>query len=364
MCFVRGSGRFFPSDDMNRKKSRRRLSHPAFTLVELLVVIAIIGTLVGLLLPAVQAAREASRRSVCSNNLKQLGIGILGYHDAVKSFPVGSERGWHQPNWRSKLLPYFEEGKLYDKLTSATPAKTSGYASERHDGYQGYSYGTGAFSVLKGLVLGVYRCPSTTTDPTFDSVSNPMVNNKGRGQTHHYVGIAGATPVTGSSGFCAPDKNTAQNTKGMLCQNGVLFPFQAARLKDVTDGTSKTLMIAEQSGLVNNMPITSNYMGGWCGTLTNGNVPDLAKDIPSGNNANFYPVGVTTLRYAINLQTSSPPNGADDLTGNNTILNSMHPGGLNALRADGGVQFLSDDISLTTLLRLGSRNDGDDVGEY
>jgi prepilin-type N-terminal cleavage/methylation domain-containing protein len=347
---------------MNYKDSRRRLSHPAFTLVELLAVIAIIGTLVGLLLPAVQAARESSRRTSCSNNLKQLGIGMLGYHDALKTFPLGSERLWHKPNWRSKILPYLEEGKLYDKLTAATPSKSSGYAAERNDGFDGYSYGTGAFSVLKGLVIETYRCPSTTTDPTFNSVSNPMMNNKGRGQTHHYVGIAGASPVTGSSGFCSPDMNTAQGTKGIVCQNGVLFPFKAARLGDVTDGSSKTLMIAEQSGLVNNMPITSNYMGGWCGTFAN-NVPDLVKNMITSN-MDIYPVGLTTLRYAINLETSSPPNGADSTLGLNTILNSMHPGGLNALRADGGVQFLSDNISLTALLRLGSRNDGDDVGNY
>lgn len=350
---------------MNRKRIRRCLSHPAFTIVELLVVIAIIGVLVGLLLPAVQAAREAARRSSCSNNLKQLGLGMHGYHDALRSFPVGSEKGgWYKPNWRSKILPYFEEGKLYDTLTSATPTTGSGYASERNDGHGGYSYGTGAFSVLKGLVIGTYRCPSATTDPTFNSESNPTMNNKDRGQTHHYVGIAGASPVPGSSDFCSSDRDgSGLGTSGILCQNGVLFPFIRARLTDVTDGTSKTLMIAEQSGLVNNIPITSNYMGGWCGTLAMGTVPDLAKNIPSSGAA-FFPVGVTTLRYAINLQTSSPPRGAEVPWGNNTILTSMHPGGVNALRVDGSVQFLSDDILLATLLRLGSRNDGDSVGVY
>ena len=356
---------------MNHKDSRRRLSHPAFTLVELLAVIAIIGTLVGLLLPAVQAARESSRRTVCSNNLKQIGLGMQGYHAARLAFPMGglgqpaSAAGWHLPNWRSQLLPYCEENGVYDRFASSTPTPSSGFASKRNDGVGTWTYGTGAFSVLKGLVIGMYRCPSTTTDPTFNSVSNPAMNNADRGQTHHYVGIAGASPVTGSSSLCSPDLVGAGGTRGIICQNGLLFPMKAVRLGDVTDGTSKTLMIAEQSGLVNNTPITSNYLGGWCGTQYGANVPTsgLPKDITS-TAADLYPVGMTTLRYAINLQTSSPPTGAGGPWELNTILTSMHPGGLNALRADGGVQFLSNDISLTTLLRLGSRNDGDDVGDY
>src|SRR3954470_16964481 len=104
--------------------SRRR----GFTLIELLVVIAIIGVLIALLLPAVQQAREAARRAQCSNNLKQLGLGLHNYHDAFKCFPPGSvvDKFW---GWQSLLLPYMEQNQTYDGLNFEFIGTSMAYSS-------------------------------------------------------------------------------------------------------------------------------------------------------------------------------------------------------------------------------------------
>src|SRR5215212_10372863 len=97
-------------------RSRASQSRPAFTLVELLVVIAIIGVLVALLLPAVQAAREAARRMQCQSNLKQIGVGLHTYSDIYKSLPTGQQAPVSHANWRVLLFPYLERESLFQKL--------------------------------------------------------------------------------------------------------------------------------------------------------------------------------------------------------------------------------------------------------
>ena len=144
---------------------RRRGTRSGFTLVELLVVIAIIGVMVGLLLPAVQAAREAARRMSCSNNMKQIGLGMHNYHDSLRSFPLGSynlRETWPASgsNWRALLLPYIEQSPLYDQLQfTATSSFMAGGAA-----------GANALlgnEVLRELLIPTYRCPSSAI-PEFE----------------------------------------------------------------------------------------------------------------------------------------------------------------------------------------------------
>ena len=126
----------------DRAVSPRPLKRPAFTLVELLVVIAIIGILIALLLPAVQAAREAARRSQCTNSMKQIGLALHNYHDTHRCLPVGALPGWtggtggdatsrwvHGTNWRAAILPYLEQESLYDKL-NFNGASFCGYSGD------------------------------------------------------------------------------------------------------------------------------------------------------------------------------------------------------------------------------------------
>ena len=335
-------------------RARQRM---AFTLVELLVVIAIIGTLVGLLLPAVQAAREAARRSSCQNNLKHIGLALTLHHEAQKKFPRGSwchtgvngyDRG---SNWRLGLLPYLEEETLSARLNF-----TSGFFSSKPDaGGSGYAPGYKDNDVLKGLVLNVYRCPSSLIDPTTNS--DPTVSaNDARGQMHAYVGIAGATPdPAGRTSGIISDNAGAFFYGSIYCGNGILLYNNACQIKDVTDGLSKTLIIAEQSALVQTKDLRSNHRGGWHGCRR----PQTVATI---NNSDFWGVGLTGIRYPINSQDDTL-SGATSPALLNTVVNSSHPGGINALRADGSVDFLTDTIDFTFLRRLAVKDDGQSLNQ-
>ncbi|NOZ40219.1 MAG: DUF1559 domain-containing protein [Planctomycetes bacterium] len=183
--------------------------HRAFTLVELLVVIAILGVLVGLLLPAVQAAREAARRTQCQNNLRQIGVGLQLYHDLNETFPMGGLE-WRpfggsterQLAWSAFLLPQLEQQTLYDRL-DLTKAFD---AAENAEG--------------AATVLSVYLCPTSVRD-------EPLV--EGRGPCD-YGGIYGERITTPNN----PPK-------------GIMVYDQAFSFAEITDGASHTLIIAEDT---------------------------------------------------------------------------------------------------------------------
>ena len=302
-----------------------------FTLIELLVVIAIIAVLIALLLPAVQQAREAARRSQCKNNMKQLGLAIHNYHETLNTLPLSTAGAVSKPNWRVFLLPYLDQAPLYNKLDM-----TSG----------DFTGLTGANTVLMGLTVQVYNCPSSPLNPNNTAVQNNPATKAS--QTHRYVGISGAYPdPAGRTTVC----NTAGSYGSTYCNNGLIVPYMITRLRDCTDGTSNTMIVGEQSGSVNNADLSNNYYSGWSGS---------GATAPPGDT--HWGAGNTAIRYANNSQVAAA--GANQNYTGNTILNSYHVGGIHVLMTDGAVRFISDNINFTTLTQLACKDDGKVIGEF
>ncbi len=321
-------------------------NHPSsllrgFTLVELLVVIAIIGVLVALLLPAIQAAREAARRSTCLNHVKQIGLAVQNYESAQQQFPSGELKfpDW-DPNisvagycWATVILPYLENQALYDQLDSIKPGVGYGYS---------VLYTKDPKHLAMSTIIPTYLCPSSSHPPThsYDSTGFPHNN----WTIMEYVGIAGSdrwgTPYT------------------FPADSGTFYHLSKTSPKDITDGLSNTMMVGEYSGLAPGQQYTPE--GGLERNSTTWNVGCYPYGEPhSGNESGTF--SVRTVAHPPNTQwyyltkNSVPPLGASTVV--RAALKSAHPGGIHALMCDGSVQFLNDDIDIVTLQDLADRED-------
>jgi prepilin-type N-terminal cleavage/methylation domain-containing protein/prepilin-type processing-associated H-X9-DG protein len=344
-------------------------SRRGFTLIELLVVIAIIAILIGLLLPAVQKVREAAARMKCQNNLKQIGIAMHAHHDAVGWLPPGGAAdqppfgtgpvggsGWGSA-WTVYILPYIEQGNFF----AIWQFNSSSGWGNANDG-----------AALNGVVINTYRCPSTTMPVNQTGLTNGTTNPGGNGtaMVPTYAGIAGAvngiipnytdsrvnTGATGTTGCCSG---------GLIAGNGVLFPNSQLKLSDISDGTSNTMIVSEQSDmltLTNGSKVTWNASGphGWAIGSHSGTPPNY------GTNGDARSMQITTIRYPLNQKTGWAENcggtGVCDNTGQNIPLNSPHTNGVNALLGDGSVRFVTNSISIITLAQLAIRYDGLPLG--
>jgi prepilin-type processing-associated H-X9-DG protein/prepilin-type N-terminal cleavage/methylation domain-containing protein len=318
----------------------------AFTLIEVLVVTAIIATLIGLLVPAVQKAREAANRMTCCNHLKQLGLACHAYHDRNGDFPPGgTSTSTDQGSWLVYLLPYLEQEALYQQIRR---------------------FPTIPDAVAAGVLprkLPYGRCPS---DPW--GLNNPSYCN--------YVGSVGpqcdsaplGPPDQGSCGYepfavyCNEpdwgyttsadhgDTADAAQVQGIFCRGGARIDMAS-----VTDGLSNTLLLGETT-LASFFNIGWSPPAGWASTF-------------GGNSEAFT---IMTINYRID---------PDDLTwcgqasGNGPAHNvwnwgvswgfkSWHPGGTNFVFADGSVHFLSESLDHRTYQLLGCRHDNHVPGDY
>jgi len=322
-----------------------------FTLVELLVVIAIIGILIALLLPAVQAAREAARRTQCSNNLKQLGLALQNYLSATKSFPPGGldcDRG----SWWYHVMPYIEDQAAHERLYVSVHIWWADPSNQ---------------PLIAAWQPPYMFCPSSPLPMriVIDNVDNLNPDCKDHPMPT-YVGISGATDGdVGSPIF--PD--VISGLRGISARNGMLYDQSGVRDGYVTDGFSNTMIVAEQSDWGREdgekRDIRSTACGGPFICHCNGSWGGMgygAGSVPAANltGTNFYNYNITTVRYPINDKewVGVRSIGKSWFGELNKTIQSAHPGGAQVLFADGSVQFLSETLDINVLYNLANRDDG------
>ena len=292
-----------------------------FTLVELLVVIAIIGILVALLLPAVQAAREAARRTDCSNRYRQVAIALQGYHNTHRSFPVGivHSEGWF--SWSSYIMGELEEPTINDMID-----------------HKGHDYTNPVSNLEAGYkLINAFACPS-------DGQAGQFVPTGGKPEWYarntNMCGVSDSTEWTRSPDYYWPRPfDKVNGVFGAVSSNNYTnFNYKGCTLSKVTDGSSHTLIVGEVTGAGAD---TGN--GHWW-------IAWNLLDTRDGINGPF------TVPGGANWSKASPPIRMTD-----TGFSSYHPGGCHFALCDGSVQFLSEDIAQDVLTALTTRAGSDVV---
>jgi prepilin-type N-terminal cleavage/methylation domain-containing protein len=318
----------------------------AFTLVELLVVIAIIGTLVGLLLPAVQSAREAARRTQCANNLRQIGLALHNFHDARRYFPSAftsgsapGNVGWRtlttttpsffEPGWSffAFILPFTEESTLFSQLDLSLPILDSRNDIARSD----------------AALVKLYVCPSDTSPRLIDvldygeSSGADTLSGAGtvitRAPVSSYAGVLGTNDHEHNGAF-----------------NGTFFRNSRVRIGQITDGTSKTVCIGER--------MSRMAEATWLGSITRSEVIHADgwwQQLGYAHRSrNYRPANVHTACHIAGSKPNQPTNSPSGFF-------SPHPGVCNFLNADASVRPLADDADLGTFRALATRAGGEAV---
>jgi prepilin-type N-terminal cleavage/methylation domain-containing protein/prepilin-type processing-associated H-X9-DG protein len=328
---------------MNRHCPQRR----GFTLIELLVVIAIIGVLIGLLLPAVQKVREAANRMKCGNNLKQLGLALHNYHSAFDSFPPGTycqPQGWVSatPNLEwvyfiHYLLPFFEQQAYYNDLSGGAGA---GNWTQNTP----WSANPGNWTQLS-MPIQILLCPSDPGPPTSLHAGIPLART-------NYLGFFSGLQDSDNWSQAFPSNQRAFFTMGNT---------HTLSVAGIIDGTSNTLAVGEYvRGLDDYDSRGWFYSNRACNQLMyatgtpNTSTPDNLIDFQGYCSGNYNAPG--------------QPCVVDDGNGyggdNFVSSRSHHTGGVNALFADGHVQFIANSVPLSTWQAIAWVSDGNVPGDY
>ena len=314
----------------NGLKQRGGSRPVGFTLIELLVVIAIIAVLIALLLPAVQQAREAARRSQCKNNMKQLGLALHNYHDALRAFPISLYGGYGDTagvggytqtskswGWPVHLLPYLDQAPLY---MLCNPGANTMLASGQ-----------------LATVIPVFNCPS---DPagTREVENHTYITGSLTCAINNYKGVMGSDWNWG-----AYANNVVVAGDAFTNNNGLLYTLDYRdyrKISMVTDGLSNTMFLGE--------------------TVCNKN---FAVD-PSGPGNNWMNAASTCASTAVPLNTFTFATAASFPWDQRWSFGSAHVGGAHFLLGDGAVRFISSNISLVTYRGLSTIAGGEVIGEF
>ena len=300
----------------------------AFTLIELLVVIAIIAILIALLVPAVQKVRDAAARAQCQNNLKQVGLALHSYESAYKKFPPGHKGGVWSGNWRVRIFPFLELDTVYNNLNPDS---------------------LNSSTTLNNLTMAVWACPASNlpTNPT-DQSYNASYGH----QVPAYIGVMGAYPDPAGRSTAVK----ATNYGGYWSDSGMLLSNEPIRITDCVDGTSNTVMVAEQSGDVGGQDLRNRYYSpfGSCTLPVGPPAKSMSAAVAAGH-GDWWGMGLTCVAYQINSRTAA--GGSNNVYDANTVLNSKHTGGINALNGDGSVRFIADTADFVNFQKMCSRND-------
>lgn len=306
-----------------------------FTLIELLVVIAIIAILIALLVPAVQKVREAAARLQCQNNLKQIGLGMHGYANSNGGFPPSRTTGnvttapWypHQHSWSAGLLPYIDQTNVFN-----------------HYVYTQNWNAPANYTAIQ-TPLAVFSCPSTPQQDRYDTTIAPVSPACGDYNATDSIKWFVAINCFGYSGLSSSTPDYDSRIAGAMPHDEIT-PFVR-----ITDGTSNTILVAEDAGRSPFYNATQQMC-----------LPECGGSLPNGGQGGWADPNGT---YAID---GSNPNGTIPGTcslncSNNSEVYSFHPGGANVVMGDGSVHFFTTDMNLCVLAALVTRS-GNEVVEF